>query len=284
LKRKTGIIIGIIIVAIYLPIHYYYPFLGIGSTTEEFGWPIDEQPEFFKTTYVGLLDRFHEAQTQFDNDDITEDEYRYLIKERYEQLQSLYNDVRNYDWENEDVNDYNYWFEGKLKFLNDLEAEYDRLQPFAEPEPHPESEPEPPIDPVELEEFIVENFTMTLDQNRISVLLRGDHEYIPVRLFSTDEDGSMSPLPRFPTNYRVSVVEDSQEKIDNWLTFDDPTLPYGVDGYLYGSEGKLYIAIRNFQAVEIDAGEYFLRAIWMNRDSGDYDSIPFTVEFLEYPR
>src|SRR3990167_7525761 len=29
------IIIGIIIfVAVYLPIHYYYPFLGIGSTTE----------------------------------------------------------------------------------------------------------------------------------------------------------------------------------------------------------------------------------------------------------
>ena len=31
------IIIGIIIfVAVYLPIHYYYPFLGIGTTTEMF--------------------------------------------------------------------------------------------------------------------------------------------------------------------------------------------------------------------------------------------------------
>ena len=206
-----------------------------------------------------------------------------MIKERYEQLQSLYNDVRNYDWENEDVNDYNYWFEGKLKFLNDLEEEYDRLQPFAEPEPHSEPEPEPPIDPVELEEFIVENFTMTLDQNRISVLLRGDREYIPVRFYSID-DGSTSPLPRLPTNYRVGVVEDSQEKIDNWLSFDDPTLPYGIDSDFYHEDERFYIVTRNYQSVEIDAGEYFLRAIWMNRDSGDYDSIPFTVEFLEYPR
>jgi len=102
----------------------------------ERGWAIDE-PEFFKTMYVELLHSFQHTQTQLALGDITEDEYRYLTKERYEQLQSLYNDVRNYDWENEDVNDYNYWFEGKLKFLNDLEAEYDRLQPFAEPEPHP---------------------------------------------------------------------------------------------------------------------------------------------------
>ena len=35
---KTRLItIGIIIfVAVYLPIHYYYPFLGIGTTTEMF--------------------------------------------------------------------------------------------------------------------------------------------------------------------------------------------------------------------------------------------------------
>src|SRR3989344_7439964 len=35
MKTRLLIIIGIIIfVAVYLPIHYYYPFLGIGSTTE----------------------------------------------------------------------------------------------------------------------------------------------------------------------------------------------------------------------------------------------------------
>ena len=34
MKTRTLIIIGIIIfVAVYLPIHYYYPFLGIGTTT-----------------------------------------------------------------------------------------------------------------------------------------------------------------------------------------------------------------------------------------------------------
>ena len=37
MKTRTLIIIGIIaIIAVYLPIHYYYPFLGIGSTTGTF--------------------------------------------------------------------------------------------------------------------------------------------------------------------------------------------------------------------------------------------------------
>lgn len=37
MKNKFLIIIGVVIaVAIYLPVHYYYPFLGIGSTTERF--------------------------------------------------------------------------------------------------------------------------------------------------------------------------------------------------------------------------------------------------------
>ena len=37
MKTNLWIIIGIIIfVAVYLPIHYYYPFLGIGTTTELF--------------------------------------------------------------------------------------------------------------------------------------------------------------------------------------------------------------------------------------------------------
>jgi len=34
MKTRTLIIIGITVFAAYLPIHYYYPFLGIGSTTE----------------------------------------------------------------------------------------------------------------------------------------------------------------------------------------------------------------------------------------------------------
>jgi|CXWL01.1.fsa_nt_gi hypothetical protein len=37
MKTRLLIIIGIIIiVAVYLPIHYYYPFLGIGTTTKNF--------------------------------------------------------------------------------------------------------------------------------------------------------------------------------------------------------------------------------------------------------
>lgn len=34
MKTRLYVIIGIIIFAAYLPIHYYYPFLGIGSTSE----------------------------------------------------------------------------------------------------------------------------------------------------------------------------------------------------------------------------------------------------------
>ena len=34
MKTRLWIIIGIVIFAAYLPIHYYYPFLGIGSTSE----------------------------------------------------------------------------------------------------------------------------------------------------------------------------------------------------------------------------------------------------------
>lgn len=37
MKTRTLILIGIIaVIAAYLPIHYYYPFLGIGTTTETF--------------------------------------------------------------------------------------------------------------------------------------------------------------------------------------------------------------------------------------------------------
>lgn len=36
MKTILLIIIGIIVVVVYLPIHYYYPFLGIGTTTETF--------------------------------------------------------------------------------------------------------------------------------------------------------------------------------------------------------------------------------------------------------
>src|SRR3989338_8976019 len=37
MKTRLLIIIGItVFVAVYLPIHYYYPFLGIGSTTGTF--------------------------------------------------------------------------------------------------------------------------------------------------------------------------------------------------------------------------------------------------------
>lgn len=65
MKAKLLVIIGIIIMAIYLPIHYYYPFLGIGVTTTTYVFCEDgfvpsgdkcvPDPKIIKDISVGAL-------------------------------------------------------------------------------------------------------------------------------------------------------------------------------------------------------------------------------------
>ena len=104
MKTKYKIIIGIIIAAaIYLPIHYYIPFLGIGSTTETFIFCEEGYAEFrgectpiIESTESELepqsaiqtkakqlvIDNIMEA---IDSEELSYDEKKEYIKFRYEQ-------------------------------------------------------------------------------------------------------------------------------------------------------------------------------------------------------
>jgi len=133
------------------------------------------------------------------------------------------------------------------------------------------------LTPEDFGETIVDHFEITLTKNYIEVVEGGEFEHIQVLLWSKDKQDKGKIISVIPNNWRVGVVEDSEEKIKNWLNHDDPTLPSGVDASFFSDGRNMYIEVRNYPSMSIPLGEYNLRAIWSSHQTQEWDSVPFTI-------
>ena len=133
------------------------------------------------------------------------------------------------------------------------------------------------LTPEDFGEIIVENFEITLPKNRVDVIEGGEFERIPIVLWSKDNFSEGEMIRFIPNNWRVGVVEDSEDKIDNWLNSDDPTLPSGIDASFFSDGINMYIEVRTYPSMSVPLGEYELRAIWSSHQTKEWDSAPFAI-------